>query len=117
MNANSMTPSELRALADKKEKENKPLKVGYLKADLFVFKGIERIAGGATYLSPQAQNYVNALVEEIKSKMTLELKAGTKFYYYYKDGYGVWYDDVNYGKEYSYKEGCGLLENISDLTT
>lgn len=95
-----MTPSELRELANKKEKESKACRVGFLKHDLY-YKAhlmtdddVFEFEYGVMTLSE-----VKKAIEDFKNKFELVLKKGTKFLSYMRNGEEYWFDCANHGLE------------------
>lgn len=102
MNANDMTPAQLRELADKKEKESKPIKKGKLKFDLYNQKYVFIDVSDTSfwlYSTEEVQSKIDEFVEKAKSNFKLVLKKDTEFVCYLRDGQECWYDNVNYGIE------------------
>lgn len=113
-----MTPDELRALANQKEKEdsNKIVKVGYLKEDLYHFikTGLLDVLNRTDWFL--SKNKVEKIFLEIKSHFEIILKAGSKFDCYLEEGEESWYDSSNAGVEcMSAKWATKYLENIECL--
>jgi hypothetical protein len=114
-----MTPKELRALADKLEQEEKMVKVGYAKEDLYNFDGP---GPGITYHRGwgdfwlQTGKKKNLLIEDFISSFALVIPKGTKFVCYIRNGKELWYDDINYGIEnMDSKWAEKYLENITNV--
>jgi hypothetical protein len=98
-----MTPQELRALADKLEKESKIAKKGYLKEDLYSFTSDQSYGmvfakswGRFWFLTKEEQNKI---IKEFKNKFSLVLKKDTEFVCFIVDNEEKWFDNVNYGIE------------------
>lgn len=104
MNADFMTPAELRALADLKEKENSIIKRATLKHDLYE-PPQEAGFGGIRYHNNEMDHWLltqhqkNAIIEEFSDQFELVLPKGTPFVAYMVSGNELWYDDVNFGCE------------------
>jgi hypothetical protein len=62
MNVEQMTPQELRALADKKEQEDKVVRIGYLKCDLYNFEGNEDCRSGVRFYIPWGKFWLQSRV-------------------------------------------------------
>lgn len=120
MDIDSMTPQQLRELADKKEKddENKIIKVGYLKMDLYSFESdhYSKILfaedWGDFWLKTNEE--MLAIIESFKEKFKLVLPKGSKFVCYHYDDQDFWFDDENVGVEQVDNNWAEkYLENIS----
>lgn len=119
MDANLMSPEELRELANKKEEENNPVKVGFLKMDLYGFQSDSyesmsfKKSWGNFWLKTEKQK--SATIEEFKSRFEKVLEKGAKFVCYMIDGEESWFDDEGYGVEnMDNKWANKYLENIQD---
>jgi hypothetical protein len=117
MDANSMSPAELRALADNKEKDevDRPVKTGTLKFDLYDFDDFD-LDWYYTF-DPECMYFtkeeVDQCVKELPSKFKIVLSKGTKFVCYLENDRDSWYDTSNYGVErMSNKWAEKHLENI-----
>lgn len=105
MNINSLSPKELRELADKKELEDRVVKIGYLKEDLYDFhsngngNGIVFRRNWAKLCWLNTKKEKENIIKDFKSRFELVLPAGTKFVCFLYEGREEWYDDVNYGLE------------------
>lgn len=103
MDANSMTPQQLRKLADEKEENSKPIKEGFLKEDLYSFDG-DSSNYNAYFIKHRdfwlySKKTKDEIIKDFASKFALVLKAGTKFVCFLDKGKETWFDDVNYGVE------------------
>jgi len=105
MNVNSMTPEELRALADKKEEEAKQIKKGTLKHDLYYYHGQGsdqlkmEVRLQDVLMTKQMVEDTRKAFEKVLEKHIDKLEKGTPFVCYKNDGEESWYDDVNFGIE------------------
>lgn len=120
MNYSSMSPQELRKLADKKEQENVVRKVGYLKCDLYNFQSDRNgsinfsASWGSFWLKTKEEK--DDLIREFKSRFEKVLKKGTKFVCFITDGEECWFDDENYGVEsMTTAWAAEWLENQTDV--
>lgn len=103
MIAENMSPKELRELADKKEKENKPTKTGFLKEDLYYFESDS--SNGLSFFQTWGIFWLKTVeqMEYLKSLFSSRFKKvlpkGTQFLCYTIDGEDFWYDCINCGVE------------------
>lgn len=118
MDANCLSPKELRELADKKEAENKVAKVGYLKCDLYNFNSDASWNGICFKKSTDFWLYTektkDKIIKEFIDRFSMVLPKGAKFVCFVIDGEDQWFDDVNYGVEgMDAKWAEKWLENIT----
>lgn len=123
MDANTLTPAELRALADKKEQESIPVKEGFLKFDLHSFH--EQYSGFAPgkYQIFQKHNFwlftdkeKAEIIKDFTERFTKVLNKGDRFVCFLEDGRETWYDDEGYGVEAMDTDWANkYLENIKAL--
>ena len=95
MNIENMTPEQLRKLADSIEEEqnNKVVKIGYLKHDLYINYSV-RLPENHTFI--YTKKTFDKFIDKIKNEFDI-LKKGTKFICFFgEDG---WFDNINYGLE------------------
>lgn len=114
MNADCMSPAELRALADKKEKESKVVKIGYAKENIYSFD-FDRVNFDLKYIvltATAADNYIKHIHKSLSQAMRLIIPAETKFYAYKISDTLIWYDGINYGFEFNDSDSHKYLHNI-----
>jgi hypothetical protein len=107
MDANSLTPAELRALADKKEQESTPIKEGFLKVDLYDFDAQYSSDPPGRYQIPEEQldfwlftkQQQKEIIKNFTESFSKVLSKGARFLCFLDDGKEDWYDDVGYGVE------------------
>ncbi len=120
MDINSLTPQQLRDLADKKEVENRVVKSGYLKTDLYNFdsNSIDGLfftkSWGDFWLKSNDEKL--RLIQEFDSRFKKVLDKGTKFICFNRDGKEHWSDNINYGLDGLSGEWAEkYLENIVEI--
>lgn len=102
MDANDMTPSQLRELANKKEREAKPFKTGKLKFDLYqkIYYSINLPNEEFwLYSTEEVQKQIDEFMKKVKENFDLVLKKDTEFVCLLIEGKECWFDNVNYGVE------------------
>lgn len=102
-NADSMTPEQLRELADEKEKQAGDVKrfIGYAKHDIFYLNPVwrkhvissDRIRDGATALS---RKDIDKIKSDIEDSLDIIVKKGDPVHCVVEDGKQLWYDDEEY---------------------
>lgn len=100
MNINTMSPQELRALADKKEQESKVQKIGYLKHDLYSLDmdyDLSRSLKEGLFCIEKSEK--EKIEKKIKSLFKVIAKKNTKFVCFIIDDEECWFDDENIGIE------------------
>jgi hypothetical protein len=115
-----MTPAELRALADKKEKESKPVKEGFLKHDLYNFVSwgtrfdlVDAVNKGLYFREEQE---IDEVLDNLRCFKKRIMMKGTKFVCLVRDGRESWFDDIRYGVEDMNSEWANHhLENIREI--
>lgn len=121
VDANNMTPTELRKLADQKEEENKVIKEGFLKEDLYSFSNSYAGDAGLSFrktdedwLSRRVDR--DRIIQEFINSFELVLPKGTRFVAFRYNGTIHWFDDINYGVEEADEDWAEKhLENIRDI--
>lgn len=119
MDANYMTPAQLRELADRKETEAKVKKTGQLKCDLYHYRSQDRYSVFRFAFPPHGlftKKEIDDLVKEFRGNFECVLKKGTKFECYIVDDRERWFDAVNWGiEEASESYASEYLENIKEV--
>ena len=98
MDAKFMTASELRTLAEEKEKENKPIKIGYLKHDVFLVYNREHavIFDDFVISKQDLKETIKKFLETFHNSID-KIEKGAKFECFLFDGIEYWYDIENKG--------------------
>lgn len=117
-NADEMTADELESLAkQKREQENKPIKEGFLKCDLYEQNPYWRfqMPDSTQFANPEE---IEEMLKDINESFFCRvLPKGTRFICYYNAGrqWNLWQNDtfqvVNVSDEFAEK----FLENIKDI--
>ncbi len=100
-------------LRQTQEEEDRPVKVGFLNTDLYVFTHL------GNYYRPEKWCYSDlekkAEVDRFESYFEIACPKGTKFVCFVDGGSELWYDDIHYGIENMSREWAEkYLENIQD---
>jgi hypothetical protein len=99
-NTDTMSPQELRALADKKEQENKVQKIGYLKHNLYsldIDYDLSRYLREGLFCIEKSEK--EEIEKKIKGLFKITAKKNTKFVCFIVDDKECWFDDENIGIE------------------
>jgi hypothetical protein len=94
MEAEYMTPQQLRELADKKEKESNIVATGRLKHDIFSWHAPYK--GSNTYTVAEQwylEHEVKNIIKDFSDGFHTVLPAGTPFHCQIVDGEPNWFDD------------------------
>lgn len=99
-NADTMSPHELRVLADKKEQEDKIQKIGYLKHNLYSLDTDDDLSASFREgLFCIEKSEKEEIENKVKSLFKITAKKNTKFVCFIIDGKECWFDDENIGIE------------------
>ena len=113
-----MSPSELRALADKLEEESKVVKIGYLKYDLYDYKPYnwdDRSPKSRYHCHYYTKGDRKRFLKTVSERFKLFLKKGTKIFCRLIDGRESWGNEDGKFVEYMSAEAANVyLENIQD---
>lgn len=120
MNANQMTPKELRELANKKEKEDKPIKFGYLKCDLYAFQSTVGYNGIHFYKMKnveflQSKEQKDELIKEFASRFIKVVSKGDRFECYLDDNIETWWSEFGDVESMDSEWAEKYLENITKI--
>jgi hypothetical protein len=110
---NSMTSAELRVLADKKEREEKASKIGFVREDIRIlhYSSYNLVFPNSACTLLEFNKLTEDFIRRVKANTTLVPK-GTKFYCDMNEGYESWSEET--GKIVG-MDGTWALVYLDDL--